>query len=54
MSPLKIEQTPLEELVPYECNARTHSRTQIRQIAKSIQQLDSVIQQNASSSEEMA
>jgi DNA modification methylase len=34
---MKIENTPVGELRPYERNARTHSKRQIRQIAKSIQ-----------------
>ena len=35
--PMKIEYTPVRELRPYPNNARTHSRKQIRQIAKSIE-----------------
>jgi len=38
MSPLEIQQSPVEALKPYERNARTHSRKQIQQIAKSILQ----------------
>jgi DNA modification methylase len=34
---MKIEYTPVRELRPHPNNARTHSRKQIRQIAKSIQ-----------------
>jgi DNA modification methylase len=36
--PTKIEHWPLERLVPYEKNARTHSADQIEQIANSIQE----------------
>ena len=32
-----IEFVPVEQLLPYEANARTHSRKQIRQIANSIE-----------------
>jgi DNA modification methylase len=35
---MKIEYTPVRELRPHPNNARTHSKKQIRQIAKSIQQ----------------
>ena len=35
---MKIEYTPMRELRPHPNNARTHSKKQIRQIAKSIQQ----------------
>jgi DNA modification methylase len=35
---MKIEYTPVRELRPHPNNARTHSKRQIRQIAKSIQQ----------------
>jgi len=35
--PVKIEYTPVHELRPYPNNARTHSRKQIRQIARSIE-----------------
>jgi DNA modification methylase len=38
MSPLKIQQTPIEALKPFERNARTHSPKQIQQLAHSIQQ----------------
>ena len=34
---MNIEYTPVKELRPYAANARTHSRKQIRQIAKSIE-----------------
>src|SRR5215468_9448401 len=34
---MKIDQTPVRELQPYPNNARTHSRQQIRQIARSIE-----------------
>ena len=34
---MNIEYTPVNELRPYAGNARTHSRKQIRQIAKSIE-----------------
>ena len=34
---MKIEYTPVRELRPYPNNARTHSKKQIRQIAKSIE-----------------
>lgn len=34
----KIEMWPVERLVPYERNARTHSREQVSQIAASIQE----------------
>ncbi len=34
---MKIEMIKLEDLHPYARNARTHSRKQIRQIAKSIE-----------------
>jgi 16S rRNA G966 N2-methylase RsmD len=34
---MQIESLPIESLKPYEQNARTHSKRQIRQIAKSIQ-----------------
>ena len=33
---LKIEQTPVDRLIPYARNARTHSDEQIAQIAGSI------------------
>lgn len=33
-----IEQWPIEKLVPYEANARTHSRAQIQQIVASIKE----------------
>ena len=36
-NPMNIEYTPVKELRPYAANARTHSRKQIRQIAKSIE-----------------
>ena len=35
---MQIEQTPVRELRPHPNNARTHSKQQIRQIAKSIKQ----------------
>ena len=35
---MKIEYTPVRELRPHPNNARTHSKKQIRQIAKSIEQ----------------
>ena len=38
MSPLKIDQTLISALKPYERNARTHSKKQIQQIACSIEQ----------------
>src|SRR5262245_34418858 len=38
MAPLKVQQTPINILVPFERNARTHSRKQLRQIADSIKQ----------------
>jgi ParB-like chromosome segregation protein Spo0J len=34
---MQIETVAVEALRAYECNARTHSKKQIRQIAKSIQ-----------------
>lgn len=34
---LKIQYQPIEELTPYQNNARTHSRRQVKQIAKSIE-----------------
>src|SRR5262245_66188274 len=34
---MQIEMLPVDSLRPYERNARTHSRKQIRQIAKSIE-----------------
>ena len=34
---MNIEYIPVKELRPYAANARTHSRKQIRQIAKSIE-----------------
>jgi ParB/Sulfiredoxin domain len=34
---MKIEYTPVRELRPYPNNARTHSKKQIRQIARSIE-----------------
>src|SRR5215468_10481771 len=34
---MKIDQTPVRELQPHPNNARTHSRKQTRQIAKSIE-----------------
>src|SRR5215468_3715142 len=34
---MKIEYTPVRELRPYKNNARTHSKRQIRQIARSIE-----------------
>ncbi len=37
MSSLQVKEVPIGELVPYKRNARTHSRKQIRQIARSIQ-----------------
>ena len=37
MQDLKIEQIPIRALLPYARNARTHSRRQIRKIAKSIE-----------------
>jgi DNA modification methylase len=37
-SKMKIEYTPVRELRPHPNNARTHSRKQIKQIAKSIEQ----------------
>jgi hypothetical protein len=33
---LKVEVLPIEALKPYDRNARTHSKKQIRQIAKSV------------------
>ena len=36
--PQTIEQTPVEALVPYARNARTHSETQVAQIAASIRE----------------
>ena len=36
--PSKIERWPIDRLVPYECNARTHSPEQVAQIAASIQE----------------
>src|SRR5260370_13198467 len=37
---MKIEYIPVRELRPYPNNARTHSKKQIQQIAKSITKLD--------------
>ena len=37
MTPMAIETMPVDQLKPYAGNARTHSRKQIRQIAKSIE-----------------
>src|SRR6266567_3380982 len=37
MAPMAIETLPVDQLKPYARNARTHSRKQIRQIAKSIE-----------------
>ena len=34
---LKIQYQPIEELTPYQNNARTHSKRQVKQIAKSIE-----------------
>ena len=35
---MKIEQTPLEDLIPYASNSRTHSEEQVTQIAASIKE----------------
>src|SRR5919112_5586033 len=37
MKPMEVELMPVTRLKPYAGNARTHSRKQIRQIAKSIE-----------------
>lgn len=38
MKPLAVEYRPLDTLLPYVRNARTHSKAQVRQIARSIEQ----------------
>ena len=40
MQDLKITYLPIEQLIPYENNARTHSEQQIKQIVKSIKQFN--------------
>ncbi len=38
-----IEHVPIEELRPYNCNARRHSKKQLRKIAASIQEFGFVV-----------
>lgn len=39
---LKVEYVKLEELIPFELNARTHSKEQVGQIVNSIGEFDFV------------
>ena len=44
MSSLQIERIPVVDLMPYANNARTHSATQVHQLAASIQELAGPVQ----------